>query len=192
MVFLPDSVQAERIKEEQDYEGVRVHLRALLQNARIDLQIDIGFGDCVVPPAVEADFPTLLDAPAPRLRVYPMEVAFAEKLETIVTLGLVNSRLKDYFDLWLLAHSGLEETTLIQSIRATFNRRETAIPKETPSGLTPAYAQNPDRAKQWTAFQKRVSATACPSSLEQMVSDLARYTSPLFSRISSESSSSKV
>ena len=72
------------------------------------MQVGIGFGDIVVPPAVEADFPTLLDAPAPRLRIYPMEAAFAEKLETIVARGLANSRLKDYLDLWMLIQSGIQ------------------------------------------------------------------------------------
>lgn len=184
--FLPESVRAERIKEEQEYEGVRIRLRALLQNARIDLQVDIGFGDSVVPAAVKAEFPTLLDAPAPRLRLYPREAVFAEKLETIVARGLANSRLKDYLDLWMLSQSGIHETSLIQAIRATFKRRGTAFPKELPPGLSLAFAQHPDRIKQWKALRQRVNADNCPSSLQAVVSDLTRYVSPLFTRITAE------
>lgn len=186
LLFLPDSVRAKRIKEEQEYEGVRIRLRALLQNARIDLQVDIGFGDIVVPPAVEADFPTLLDVPAPRLRIYPMEAAFAEKLETIIARGLANSRLKDYLDLWMLIQLGIHETSLIQAIRSTFNRRGTAIPRELPLGLSLTFAQNPDRIRQWKALRQRVNADVCPSSLQSVVSDLALYVSPLFARITAE------
>lgn len=182
LVFLPDSVRAERIKEEQDYEGVRIRLRALLQNARIDLQIDIGFGDCVSPNATMAEFPPLLDAPAPRLRVYPKETAFAEKLQTIVARGLANSRLKDYLDLWMLSRSGIGEESLAKAVQSTFAHRGTAIPRDVPPGLSPAYAQNPDRVKQWAALLRRVNVAACPSSLEAVLSELALYVMPVFAR----------
>ena len=184
--FLPDSVRAEQIKEEQEYEGVRIRLRALLQNARIELQVDIGFGDVVVPPAVEADFPTLLDMPAPRLRMYPMEAVFAEKLQTIVSRSLANSRLKDYVDLWMMIQSGIRETLLMQAIRSTFNHRGTAIPKKLPPGLSPTFARNPARIKQWKALCQRVSIDICPSSLQSVVSDVARYVTPLFAQITAE------
>jgi predicted nucleotidyltransferase component of viral defense system len=183
LVFLPDSVQAERIKEEQDYEGVRVRLRALLQNARIDLQIDIGFGDRVVPAAAIAEFPVLLDAPAPRMRVYPKETAFAEKLQTIVARGLANSRLKDYLDLWMLSRSDIDKTSLTQAIRATFSHRGTDIPRELPPGLSLTFAQNPDRVKQWTALLQRVTMETCPASLEKTISELNLYVSPLFASL---------
>ena len=186
LVFLPDSVRAERIKEEQDYEGVRIRLRALLQNARIDLQIDIGFGDCVSPTATMAEFPPLLDAPAPRMRVYPKETAFAEKLQTIVARGLANSRLKDYLDLWMLSRSGMGEESLAKAIQSTFAHRGTAVPRDVPPGLSPAFAQNPDRVKQWAALLRRVNATACPSSLDAALSDLALYVMPIFSRLAAE------
>lgn len=186
LVFLPDSVRTERIKEDQDYEGVRIRLRAMLQNARIDLQIDIGFGDLVVPPAAMAEFPALLDSPAPRMRVYPKETAFAEKLQTIVARGLANSRLKDYLDLWMLSRSGIDETSLAQAIRSTFSHRGTAIPRELPPGLSPAFSKNPDRAKQWAALIQRVSATAGPANFADTVSDLAIYATPLFAQLAAE------
>ena len=184
--FLPTSVRAERIKEDQEYEGVRIRLRALLQNARIDLQVDIGFGDVVVPPPVDADFPTLLDMPAPRLRMYPMEAAFAEKLETIVARGLANSRLKDYLDLWMMLQSGIREKSLVAAIRSTFERRGTAIPKKVPPGLRLTFARNPARIKQWKALRQRVNADECPASLQAVVTDLAGRVTPLFARITAE------
>jgi hypothetical protein len=183
LVFLPDSVLAERIKEGQEYEGVRICLRALLQNARIDLQIDIGFGDRVVPAPIMADFPVLLDAPVPKIRVYPMETAFAEKLQTIVARGLANSRLKDYLDLWMLSKSDIDKTSLTRAIRSTFNHRGTDIPKELPPGLSLAFAQNPARVKQWTALLQRVNMGSHPTAIESIISDLALYVSPLFASL---------
>jgi predicted nucleotidyltransferase component of viral defense system len=183
LVFLPDSVHSERIKEGQEYEGVRICLRALLQNARIDLQIDIGFGDLVVPAPTMADFPVLLDAPVPRMRVYPKETAFAEKLQTIVARGLANSRLKDYLDLWVLSLSDIDKTSLTQAIRSTFHHRGTEVPRELPPGLSLTFAQNPARIKQWMALLQRVDMGSRDTALESVISDLALYVSPLFASI---------
>lgn len=105
LVFDPSSIEAHRLKEDADYEGVRVTGVAKLGSARIPLQVDIGFGDAVTPAPIETDFPTLLGAPPPRVRVYPRETVIAEKTQAIVHLGLLNSRMKDYFDLWFLART---------------------------------------------------------------------------------------
>ncbi|MEI6646307.1 MAG: nucleotidyl transferase AbiEii/AbiGii toxin family protein [bacterium] len=183
LVFLPESVLSERIKEGQEYEGVRICLRALLQNARIDLQIDIGFGDLVVPAPTMADFPVLLDAPVPRIRIYPKETAFAEKLQTLVARGLANSRLKDYLDLWVLSMSDIDKTSLKQAIRSTFSHRGTDIPRELPPGLSLTFAQNPARVKQWSALLQRVNKENHDASLERVISDLVHYVSPLFASI---------
>ena len=103
VVFVPETVVAERIKEDQEYGGVRVTLMSRIENARVPIQVDIGFGDAVVPSPTVLDYPTLLGQPAPRLRVYPMPVVVAEKLEAIFQLGMLNSRMKDFFDVWFLA-----------------------------------------------------------------------------------------
>jgi Nucleotidyl transferase AbiEii toxin, Type IV TA system len=92
-----------RIKEDADYQGVRLTLVAFLEKARIPMQIDIGFGDVVSPEAEERDYPTLLDLPAAHLRMYPRETVIAEKFEAMVDLGTLNTRMKDFFDIWLLA-----------------------------------------------------------------------------------------
>ena len=186
LVFLSDSVCSERIKEGQEYEGVRICLRALLQNARIDLQVDIGFGDLVIPGPTLADFPVLLDAPVPKIRVYSKETVFAEKLQTIVARGLANSRLKDYLDLWVLSMSDIDKESLTQAIRSTFRHRSTDVPRELPPGLSLAFAQNPDRVKQWRGLLQRVNMENHDTALEHVIADLAHYVIPLFASIQTD------
>jgi predicted nucleotidyltransferase component of viral defense system len=103
LAFLEDSVRGERIKEEEEYEGVRLRLTAALGNARIPLQVDVGFGDAVVPAPEEVAFPTLLGMPAPQLKAYRRETVVAEKFEAMVKLGMLNSRMKDFYDVWELS-----------------------------------------------------------------------------------------
>src|SRR6185437_12383451 len=98
-----DSVRAEEIKPDEEYQGIRVYLDCRLENARVQVQIDIGFGDAVTPAAAEVAFPTVLDFPAPVLKAYPKETVVAEKLQAMVALGIVNSRMKDFYDVWFLA-----------------------------------------------------------------------------------------
>src|SRR5262249_34968413 len=101
--FDPGSVRGERIREDQQYEGVRVALLARLDNARVPLQIDVGFGDAVTPGVVEVTYPTLLELPVPAVRAYPRETVVAEKFQALVQLGMANSRMKDFYDLWTLS-----------------------------------------------------------------------------------------
>lgn len=103
MIYLPDSVKAEAIREDQEYDGVRITLMGKLGNARIPLQIDIGFGDAITPKAENIEYPILLDHPAPHLKAYPRYTLIAEKFEAMVRLGIANSRMKDFFDIWLLS-----------------------------------------------------------------------------------------
>ena len=123
--FDAQSVKVARIKEDAEYEGVRVRFHATLARARIPMQIDIGFGDVVTPAAVEIEYPTLLEFPAPVLRAYPKETVIAEKLEALTMLGMLNSRMKDYFDLWALSRLySFEGPILVNAIKATFARRK--------------------------------------------------------------------
>ncbi len=124
LTFLASTITAERIKEEQQYEGVRVKFIAKLENARIAIQVDIGFGDAVTPEVIE--YPTLLSGPAPRILAYPMESVIAEKVEAIAHLGMLNSRMKDFFDVWFLAKTfPFDPGKLSQAVAATFSRRGT-------------------------------------------------------------------
>ena len=105
MTFDVAALEAAPIREEVEYGGVRVRTTATIAGARIPIQVDIGFGDAITPAPVEIDYPTLLDAPAPHLRAYPVETVVAEKFEAMVTLGMANSRLKDFYDLWLISQT---------------------------------------------------------------------------------------
>lgn len=98
LIFNSDSVTGERIAEDAGYQGVRTRFRANLGTARITLQLDIGFGDVIVPAAQPIEYPAILDFPAPQLRGYSKETIVAEKFESMVKLGTLNSRMKDYFD----------------------------------------------------------------------------------------------
>jgi hypothetical protein len=103
MAFLPESISGEKIREGDEYQGIRLTFEARLGVARIPIQVDIGFGDAVLPKPEPLDYPTLLDFPAPRLLAYPRETVIAEKSQSMVELGIANSRMKDFFDLWFLA-----------------------------------------------------------------------------------------
>ncbi len=176
--FEADSVSVARIKEDADYEGVRVRFHALLAGARIPMQIDIGFGDVIVPDPITIEYPTLLDFPPPRLVAYPKEAVIAEKLQALTDLGLLNSRLKDYFDMWLLSRLyDFEGASLVEAIRATFQHRSTEI-EALPAGLTDAFAVDPARQKQWVAFLRRSRCKTAPEELGNIVQIVREFLQP--------------
>ncbi len=175
MMFDANSVRVEEIREEARYGGLRVRLVGLLGNARCTVQLDVGYGDAVTPGAEEATYPTLLDGlPAPRLRVYPRATVVAEKLEAIVSLGMANSRMKDYYDLWVLAREGAIGAGLLgDAIAATLARRGTAIPDGLPLGLTDEFASDSAKLTQWNAFLRKNRLEA--SRLADVVAEIARF-----------------
>lgn len=154
ITFEPASVAVQEIREASRYDGLRVRLQGRLGRARCPVQLDIGYGDAVTPAPIEARLPTLLpDLPAPSLRVYPRETVVAEKLEAITSLGMPNSRMKDYYDLRALASEGaVDPDTLAAAIAATFARRGTPIPRGLPLGLSDEFANDSLKQTQWTAF----------------------------------------
>jgi predicted nucleotidyltransferase component of viral defense system len=154
--FDGSSVRAEAIREEQVYEGLRVRVAGRLGTARIQLQIDIGFGDLVRPRPRKLAFPTLLKMPAPVLKAYPPEAVVAEKLHAMVALGMANSRMRDCYDLWTLAmRFPFEGRVLAESVRATFKRRRTPLPTGAPLALTDVFAGDAAKQVQWKAFVRR-------------------------------------
>ncbi|SEF12025.1 Nucleotidyl transferase AbiEii toxin, Type IV TA system [Rhizobiales bacterium GAS191] len=178
VVFDVDALEAALIREEAEYGGVRVRTNATIAGARIPIQIDVGFGDVVTPGPVEIKYPSLLGAPTARLRAYPVDTVVAEKFEALVTLGIANSRLKDFYDLWLIAETfELDRSILAAALRHTFGRRGTALPSETPTGLSEAYAETWDR--QWRAFLGRERMAAAPQVLAAVIADLRRFLLPL-------------
>jgi hypothetical protein len=157
VVFDPDSVAGTEIRKDAGYGGVRIDLRASLDGARLALQIDIGFGDAVTPAAQPVTYPTLLaDVPAPTLRAYPKATVVAEKLHAVTVLGMTNSRMKDFFDLWVLLHdTTMDDAELQRAIEATFARRQTAMPGAQPIGLSDAFFEDATKQVQWRAFLKK-------------------------------------
>jgi predicted nucleotidyltransferase component of viral defense system len=156
LYFDPRSVRADRIKEDQHYEGIRVTLLSYLGSARISLQIDIGFGDIVTPPPKQQALPCILEFEAPQLAVYPWETVVAEKFQALVELGMTNSRMKDFYDLYYMAREmQFESAVLTEAIRATFRQRKTKHPEQKPLALTKVFTSDPSVIKHWTAFVRR-------------------------------------
>jgi predicted nucleotidyltransferase component of viral defense system len=156
LVFDAESVRLEPIREDQEYHGQRVMLNAFLGKARIPVQVDIGFGDVVTPKPEEIDFPTLLDFPCPRIRACPRETVVAEKLHAMTVLGMTNSRMKDFHDLYVLARDfPFDGATLAKGIKATFKRRKTDVPAGTPLALAEEFERDAAKMVQWSAFVRR-------------------------------------
>ena len=164
IVFAPDSVKADPIREDNTYGGTRITLVARIGSARCALQIDVGFGDAVTPGPQTVAYPTLLgDFPAPTLRVYPVYTVIAEKYQAMVMLGQANSRMKDFFDLAVIARrTELDGATLAAAIAATFSRRQTALPTERPLALTQQFSEDAAKLRQWQAFlnKNRIEAAS--------------------------------
>ncbi len=190
--FDPETVTTHPTRERAVYDGARVNLTAQIDTARIPVQIDVGFGDAVTPGPLETTFPTLLDFPAPQVRAYPRETVVAEKLHGIALLGIANSRMKDYYDIWFLSrHFSFEGTILARAIAATFDRRGLALPTELPTGLSPSFAQDRQKRQQWSAFlrnigeadvagtQADVGGTQADMSLQRLVRELRVFLAPV-------------
>ena len=173
VVFDTGAARVSRIREENEYGGLRIRVTADIAGARIAVNVDVGFGDATEPPAEWLDYPVLLDMPAPRLRGYARETVVAEKFQAMVDLGMANSRMKDYYDLWIISQSfQIDRLRLATAISATFARRGTAIPDGVPDGLSPAFAEDAVKRQQWESFKQdlRVStrdrSTVLTSALE--------------------------
>lgn len=182
MVFDAASVQVAETRKSADYAGARVLVRAELARARCKVQVDVGFGDAVTPGPVDASYPVLLaDFAPPQLRTYPVYTVVAEKLHAMVVLGMTNTRMKDYLDLWvLLNREALEAGTLTSAIAATFARRETPLPTELPIGLSDEFANDGSRQALWATFLRKNALTAIP--LGDVVSALRSKLQPALTR----------
>jgi hypothetical protein len=177
--FDAGTVAGERIKEDADYEGVRIKFVGYLEKARIPMQIDVGFGDVVHPAAEEHGYPTILDFPAPRLQMYPKETVVAEKFEAMVYLGTINSRFKDFFDIWLLSRRfDFDGVDLAVAINKTFEHRSTEL-STNPVALTPAFTATENTQKQWTAFIKRSSLDDAPATFDEIREPLRQFLLPI-------------
>jgi len=180
LVFQADSIRVEHIRGADVYGGVRVHLLALLGKGKVPVQVDLGFGDVVTPRPDESIFPALLDFPAPRIRSYPIYTVVAEKLEAIVKLGITNTRMKDFFDLWFLSRRfDFDGETLHKAVRATFERRQTELGGELPFSLTDAFASDGTKQIQWAALLRRNGLTGPSLKFKDVVVLLRQFLEPI-------------
>ena len=178
--FDPVSVKGGLIREDRIYEGVRITMMATLARARISLQVDVGFGDSVFPEPQLMKVPVLLDFPAPVLNAYAKETVAAEKLQAMVALGIVNSRMKDFYDIWVLARdNAFDGSVLSEAVRRTFERRRSPLPKSPPVALTSEFSTDPSKATQWRAFLRRGRLVAGEPGLDEVIDFLAGFLLPV-------------
>jgi len=177
LIFDIASIQAGEIREEDAYGGIRITVEATLAKAKILIQADIGIGDIITPEAETIEFPTILDMPSPSLKAYPVETVIAEKFEAMVSLGFVNSRMKDFYDIWAIQKfMNPDERVLAQAVANTFNRRGTELPVEAPLALTEEFSADATRQRQWEAFVRRAAvASSARSTLKDTVDDIRPF-----------------
>lgn len=179
MVFDVKMIKTAKIKEDADYEGVRVTFMGFLGKSRAPIQIDIGFGDVVFPKPVPIDYPTLLDLPAPKLQAYTKESVIAEKVHAMVLLRILNSRMKDFYDLWFLSsHFDFDGGALSESMKRTFQRRKTAIEAE-PEALTSRFASDTRKLQQWNAFSAGLKAQSELPTFPGVIAAIGAFVAPV-------------
>lgn len=163
LVFDAANLTAAPIREDQVYGGMRLKTVAHLGKTRIPITVDLGFGDALGDPAYQIDYGSLLDFPAASIRAYSPATVIAEKLQAVVALGIANGRMKDFYDLWALPKSlEIDKDELLQTIRKTFERRNTEVPTTRPVGLSPDFGEDPDKMIQWVAYAESTDLEAIP------------------------------
>ncbi len=187
VTFDPDTVRATEIRKDANYAGVRVGILGSIDGARCQIQVDIGFGDAVTPDPDDVEYPVMLpEFAAPKLRAYPRYTVVAEKLEALTSLGMANSRMKDYFDLWVLSrYADFDADILRRAVRATFDRRATSMSGSAPLGLTDAFAQDAQKDAQWLAFLSRNRLEGL--ALHDVIAALGRFLLPIVEAAASNS-----
>jgi len=179
IVFDPDSIRGQIITEDADYEGVRINFRGSLDTARISIQLDVGFGDIVIPSPKLMAYPTILDLPAPQIRGYSKESTIAEKFEAMVRRGIMNSRMKDFWDIRLLSRQfDFDGRTLAAAITETFTARHTVIPSD-PVAFTEAFIRDEAKQSQWKAFLRKNRMTGAQDTFEEAVNAVSLFLKPV-------------
>lgn len=176
LIFDTKTVKGRRIKEDADYEGVRVKFLGFLEKSEIPMQIDVGFGDVIVPKPTKIDYPTILDFPTPHLQGYSFESVVAEKFEAMMELGVLNSRMKDFYDVWLMTRQfNFEGKKLAAAIKATFEHRKTPLPTTEPFFPAAIYADDSVQATMWKAFLRKNQLKTAPDSFKAVVSAVEEF-----------------
>ena len=177
LVFDPATIRFESITELAEYDGLRVRFGGVLDSAKVTVQVDIGFGDVVYPKPEESELPTILDSPPPRLLCYSRESAIAEKFQAMVKLGSLNSRMKDFYDIWLLSRQfEFDASSLAEAVRLTFQQRGTPLPT-TFEAFTTVFAD--DKQAQWSAFRKRLQLEHAPESFRDVLAAVESFLAPI-------------
>lgn len=180
IIFDADSIKMSPIREDTEYGGTRIIFNAYLGQARIRLQFDIGIGDAITPAPELAVYPPLLDHPAPKLKIYPMATAIAEKTETMVSRGIINSRMKDFYDVWLLSELFDHDYAILSNaLRNTFERRNVPLPSAMPEAWTAEFGRNPMKITQWRAFLRKNRLNAAPADFAVTVARIAAFLHPV-------------
>lgn len=176
LVFDAKTVQGRKIKEDADYEGVRVKFIGFLERSHIPMQIDVGFGDIVYPRTKVIDYPVILDLPQPHLKGYPPESVISEKFEAMIKLGLLNSRMKDFYDIWLMMHQFyFDRSILARALKKTFEHRKTDIPSGRPLFAEEIYDEASDRQTLWKMFLKKYSIKHAPDRLATTAKEIEEF-----------------
>jgi hypothetical protein len=174
--FHADTIEATIIRGEAEYHGWRITFLATLGNSRIHMQLDVGLGDVVYPAPIVIEYPSILGFPTPVLKAYSPETVIAEKLQAMVELEKANSRMKDFYDLWVLSrHLEFKGEVLTRSIKATFERRNTALSNDPPVALTEEFSKDVVKIIQWKAFTRRLPADSIRLPLEELVAALGIF-----------------
>lgn len=184
LAYQPGTVSGARIREGDEYQGIRVTMQALLKKTRIPVQVDVGTGDSVIPAPEEVEYPTLLGFPAPRIRAYSRYSVVAEKLETMVVKSILNSRMRDFYDIWVLGRQfAFEGDVLRAAVEATFVRRKTPIPADAPEPLRPEFAQDAQKRQQWQAFLAKTKLFAGSDDLAAVIATLRDFLQPVLTAL---------
>ena len=184
LVFDTEAITIDPIRDGSEYDGLRIRLRAQLGKSNIAVQIDVGFGNAIVPGPEEQEYRTILGDPPPRILAYPPESVVAEKLNAMVTLGERNSRFKDFYDLHAMAREfRFDRNTLARAVRATFDRRRTPIDAALPSPLTAPFYAASGRITQWRAYVTSNSLTGAPTDFQQVGELLTRFLRPVWESV---------
>ena len=185
--FDADSIVTDDIRDDQEYHGVRVRLAAFLGNARLAIQVDVGFGDAVTPEPAVIEYPAILDFPAVCIRVYHPATVVAEKFNAMIVLGMMNSRLKDFYDVHvILNHMNIDDSELAGAIESTFERRKTPLPDKMPLVFTDDFINDGPKETQWRAFLKRSLLVDYDLPFSQVVKDLKQTLWPIVLQLHGE------
>jgi predicted nucleotidyltransferase component of viral defense system len=181
--FSADSIEVSDITKDAEYVGCRVKFTGRLGSIIIPMQLDIGFGDSIIPDPVQIETPAMLGYPSGMLRGYAVETSIAEKIHAILQLEMLNSRMKDFYDIWFLLHNvELDMEILAKAVEGTFSNRDTAIPKES-LVFTDVFSRDSDKQKQWFAFCRKRGIDNVPTEFSEIADEVVRFIKALFGKI---------